>query len=163
VSNSATNHITMCNGCSSNGGTGGGAAVVKSEMNWLATFRGRAGITVGNAGATLLYITGGLALGGIKNQWGAGYNAGAARARVSDDQFVADDVRLGWVVGAGFEHKMRSLPGWSFKGEALWVDFENKTVSNPGPSAFTGVSQTFNTQFQNQAMIGRVGLNYAFH
>jgi outer membrane immunogenic protein len=166
VSNSATDNIgVLCPGCTGPDGTGrGGVARVRSEMNWMSTVRARAGVTVGSTGATLIYFTGGLALAGIKNSWGAGYQGTTtARAALNDESFLSDGTRLGWVVGGGFEHKLRALPGWSVKGEGLWMDFENKTVSNPGPSTFNGQVRQFNTQFQNQAVVGRVGLNYAFH
>ena len=129
----------------------------------MSTIRARAGITVGSTGATLIYVTGGLALAGIKNSWGAGYANGGARTALNDQSFLSDGTRLGWVVGGGFEHKLRAYPGWSIKGEGLWMDFENKTVVNNGPSTFNLKTLPFHTQFENQAVVGRLGLNYAFH
>ena len=158
ASNSATDTVTF-----NQSGGNSGIARVHSKMNWFSTIRARAGVTVGSTGATLIYVTGGLALAGIKNNWGAGYTNGAAASRLNDQNFVSDGTSLGWVVGGGFEHKLRAYPGWSVKGEGLWMDFENKTVVNNGPSTFNLKTLPFHTQFENQAVVGRLGLNYAFH
>jgi outer membrane immunogenic protein len=163
ASATATNRITGCPGCGGGGGAGGGiVAIVKSEVNWLATFRGRVGLTVGNAGATLVYVTGGGALAGIENRWGAGYATGPASRLGTDGDFVTSKNTWGWVAGAGIEHRLRSMPNLSFKAEALWIQFENRNVTNPGPSKVNGSVQTFNTQFENEMVVGRVGLNYRF-
>lgn len=159
----SSNVVTGCPGCGGGGGAGGGIrAVITSEVNWLATFRGRMGVTVGGANATLVYLTGGGALAGIKNQWGAGYATGPANRLGTDQDFVADDTTWGWVAGAGMEHRFRGMPNWSFKAEALWIQFENRDVTNPGPSKVTRVTQPFTTEFQNQMAVGRVGINYKF-
>ncbi|MGP0094057.1 MAG: outer membrane protein [Xanthobacteraceae bacterium] len=163
TSNRAFNSISMCPSCNGGpGGTGGGAAMVRANMDWMSTIRGRAGIAVGHLSNTFMYLTGGVAFADINNRWGAGYNAGAAAARVSDSNFVSDNTKVGWVVGTGFEHMFAGAPHWTFKAEALWADFGTTTVTNPGPSTFNLDVKLFHTEFQNQAVIGRVGINFKF-
>jgi outer membrane immunogenic protein len=135
---------------------------VRADMDWMSTVRGRMGVAVGHSYNTLVYFTGGVAFADINNRWGAGYNTGAAKARVTDSNFVSDDTKVGWVVGGGIEHMFSAAPHWTFKAEALWADFGNTTVFNPGPSNFTGRTGGFNTEFQNQVVTGRVGVNYKF-
>jgi outer membrane immunogenic protein len=160
----ATNNLSLCTGvfCAANGGTGSSVAVVQSEMNWLSTIRGRAGIAVGSTQGTLLYVTGGVAIAGIKNNWGAGYTGGAAAAVLNPNSFSSNSAKVGWTAGVGVEHMFAGMPHWSFKAEALWVQLENTTVTNPGPSPLNVTGGPFHTQFQNEAVIGRLGLNYKF-
>ena len=147
------------------GGFGNGTIQSHSEWNWLRTIRGRAGITVGATQGTLLYVTGGLALAGVKSNWGAGYTGGAGRTAASNlnpNSFTSDGVKVGWTAGLGIEHMFASAPHWSLRAEALWVQLANDNVTNPGPSTFNGHIGPFHSQFQNEAVLGRVGLNYKF-
>jgi outer membrane immunogenic protein len=129
-------------------------AGVKSNMDWMATFRARAGITLGAAAPTLLYVTGGLAVAHINNRWGIGYNGD-----FQTTDFVSNNVKLGWVAGAGIEHKLRGMPNWSIKAEALYAVFENDTVSTTS-NPFLGRAGTFRTEFQNDVATARLGVNY---
>jgi outer membrane immunogenic protein len=159
-----TDNFSMCPGCTGPGGFRSiGVAQVQTQMNWLSTVRARAGVTLGARQGTLLYVTGGLALAGIKNNWGAGY-AGSPdpRSALNPNSFVANNVWLGWTAGVGIEHMFAGMPNWSFRAEALWVQFANQSVSNPGPSTFNGQVRNFTTQFQNQAALARLGVSYKF-
>ena len=79
--------------------------------DYLATVRGRLGIASGNS---LLYTTAGLAF--------LNYDDAAAQ-ELEIDNFVG-----GFVVGAGFEHKLSS--NWSLGMEALYYDFSKDTLDN---------------------------------
>lgn len=133
-------------------------------MNWLSTLRGRAGVTVGARQGTLLYVTGGLALAGIKNNWGFGYDDASPSSRhLNPYSFVSNKTKVGWTVGVGIEHMFANMPNWSFRAEALWIDFQNETVINPGPSTFNLQVRPFHTEFQNEAVVARVGATYKWH
>ena len=76
-----------------------GSASWESKVNWLASFRGRAGLTLDT---NLIYLTGGVALGDFKNSLWVGTSSGAADLT---------QTRVGWVAGLGFEHKFNN--NWS--------------------------------------------------
>ncbi len=107
----------VCPGCF--GPASNGTVQEHSQWDWLSTIRGRAGITVGATQGTLLYVTGGLALAGIKSNWGAGYVGGAAGAAtataLNPNSFVSNGVKVGWTAGAGIEHMFAGMPHWSFR------------------------------------------------
>jgi outer membrane immunogenic protein len=112
-----------------------------SRLHWLATFRVRAGVTVGS-GNTLLFATGGLALGGVENSrlYPPG---GVIPAEVGEGKAT----RVGWVAGGGIEHMLSR--NWIVRAEALYVDLGDKTttvVSNTG---------TYRTRFTNTDVIAR--------
>src|SRR5215471_18952982 len=77
---------------------------------------------------TLLYVTGGLALAGVKSNWGAGYTGGAGRTAASNlnpNSFSSDGVKVSWTAGLGIEHMFASAPHWSLRAEVLWVQLAN--------------------------------------
>jgi outer membrane immunogenic protein len=113
--------------------SGGYSSVFHSKLSWLATFRGRWGVTI--APPTLLYITGGLAAGGIRND-------------LPDMGISMHETRWGWTLGGGIEHQY-SL-NWSTKIEVLYFDLGDKTFNNSG---YVG-------RFDNTGVIARLGLNY---
>jgi outer membrane immunogenic protein len=117
-----------------------GALQYQSEMNWLATFRGRLGWTPNNL--TLFYVTGGAAVADIENRWGTIWQPNA---------FVVDSTRWGWTLGGGVEHMF--APNWTFKVEGLYVDFSNKSDTH-----VFGIT-TYRSTFSNSAVIGRAGVN----
>ena len=109
------------------------AAVQK--VDWWGTFRGRLGATP-FAPNLLMYITGGLAYGRVKNSlayvdvnnehpglniWGVNGQSGW---------------KLGWTVGAGLEYAFASMPNLSLKAEYLYVNLGSRT---------TGVAATWST------------------
>ncbi len=67
-------------------------ATTQNKLEFLSTLRLRAGITADN---TLIYLTGGLAVGIVNNSWSyVNY----------DSKFSRNVTRIGWVVGTGVEH-----------------------------------------------------------
>jgi outer membrane immunogenic protein len=131
------------------------------DLQWFATFRGRAGVLADPQ--TLLYATGGLAVGEFKyssqttvstqvftpGSTGTtpfGAPIVAAGATTSDSQ-----TRVGWTVGAGVERKFSA--NWSGKLEYLYMDFGTKTY-------FAGTVNQADVSFHDH--IFRAGINYAF-
>jgi outer membrane immunogenic protein len=129
-------------------------ANVKSEVNWLATFRGRIGLTSLNP--TMVYVTGGLAVAGVKNRWGVGYTSVVAGQPPAnwDSDFVDNEVRFGWTAGLGVEHMISQ--NWSFKAEVLYVDLGTRTKNVSGPFAFG----SYTSEFSNSLVTARVGVNF---
>src|SRR5205814_552954 len=114
---------------------GNGVVQAHSEWKWLSTIRGRAGITVGATQGTLLYLTGGLALAGVKSNWGAGYTSPPFRPNqqpLNPNSFTSNGVKVGWTAGIGLEHMLAGAPNWSLRAESLWVQFANNNVTNSG-------------------------------
>ncbi len=139
---------------------------IHTEMDWVATMRGRAGLTVST---TLAYVTGGLAVAAFNNHWGAGFanpaagcGGGPVCGPANNNNFVSHDTQLGWAIGFGIEHMFAGYPHLTLKLEAMWLNFANDNVTNAGPSFVSGLAGPFISQFQNQAALARAGLNYKF-
>jgi outer membrane immunogenic protein len=114
-------------------------AAFSTDLPWLATVRARAGITTS---PTLWYITGGLAVGKVKNS-----------VPVLFGGYPTDnDTKTGWTVGAGVEHMLQSAQNWTVKAEVLYVDLGSSQVQGNFGAGYVG-------RFKNTAVIGRVGLN----
>jgi outer membrane immunogenic protein len=120
-------------------------ATSTTKLSWLATVRARGGVTFG---PNLLFVTGGLAVGGVKNDWAlpAFFNCGGGNfgCPVSDHS-----TRVGWTAGGGFERFIAS--NFTVKAEALYVDLGRKSATN-----LTG---NYTSRFKNTAVLGRLGLN----
>ncbi len=99
-----------------------------SKIDWLASFRGRMGLAVDD---TLVYITGGLALGKVK-VFGQFADAGG----IEHGPMNISKTQAGWVAGLGVEHKFNQ--NWSFKAEYLYYDLGRVTVTGTG-ARVTGV------------------------
>jgi outer membrane immunogenic protein len=133
----------------------------ETKLNWLATFRGRAGFLADPS--LLLYVTGGLAVGEVQftsqttltaQLLGPG-TAGTVPAgpllTLVGTALSERQTRVGWTVGAGLEKKF--TPNWSAKLEYLYVDFGSQTY-------FGGTANALGVNFHDQ--IVRAGINYAF-
>ncbi len=116
-----------------------------SRLHWLATFRARAGVTVGS-GNTLLFVTGGLALGGVENLRTFPPAAGVTPAEVGEGK----STRVGWVAGGGIEHMLNR--NWIVRAEALYVDLGDKTTAVPTNGG------TYRTRFTNTDVIARAAV-----
>jgi outer membrane immunogenic protein len=117
----------------------------KAKIDWLASFRGRAGLAVDN---TLVYLTGGFALAHVKGE----------NLVVSDfgpgNYGNLSSTRVGWVAGLGVEHKFTQ--NWSAKAEFLYYDLGRETGTT------TYGSTTYATQYNFDVMTARLGINYRF-
>jgi outer membrane immunogenic protein len=111
-----------------------------TKLEWLATVRARAGVAFG---PTLMFITGGLAVGGVNNSWTWPTNCCFVVAN--------DETRVGWTVGGGIEHFI-SNPRVTVKAEVLYVDLGRETVTSP-------IGDGYISRFKNTAVVGRLGVN----
>ena len=109
-----------------------------NQIRWLATVRPRFGLAVGN---TMGYVTGGVAFGGVKNTY---INDPFPNGIKSESK-----TRVGWTVGGGIEHMWTRNVTIALEG--LFVDLGRSTVNLPNNKT---------TKFSNQAVIGRLKLNY---
>jgi outer membrane immunogenic protein len=132
------------------------------DLRWFATFRGRVGLLA--TPQTLLYATGGLAVGEFRYSAATNLNItvfgpGAAGLIPTGFQLnfpvgpatSSSDTRLGWTAGAGVEHKFTK--NWSGKLEYLYVDYGSKTY-------FAGTANQADVSFKDHVF--RAGINYEF-
>jgi outer membrane immunogenic protein len=122
----------------------------KQEIDWLGTLRGRLGYAPTDQ--WLLYATGGLAWGHIKNS-GAAEAAGFVKYPGADTS-----TKFGWVAGAGAEWAIAKR--YSVKFEYLHYDLGHASdVGNPTPP-----NPPFQTKFRWSATgnLLRAGVNFRF-
>lgn len=129
----------------------GAGNTIESRIDWLATFRGRAGWLMHRD--TLLYATGGLAVGGVRN---AASPYGLADPGYS--KAAVNKTSTGYVVGAGMEHKLNR--DWSIALEGLYVDLGSSSAPWKGNDFADGI--VVHTHFKNAAVIGLLKINRAF-
>jgi outer membrane immunogenic protein len=131
----------------------GNATVVNTSTKneWVATFRPRLGYAWDR---TLLYVTGGLAVGNVQASLNVirpvtGYNSFGS----------VDDTQAGWTVGGGIEWAF--APHWSIKAEYLYVDLGDVNFTT---ASTNGLFPTFNesVSVSSKLNIATVGLNYRF-
>jgi outer membrane immunogenic protein len=119
--------------------SGAGPLAVTSEVEWLATVRGRLGVAFSS---TMIYATGGVAFGGVNSSWATTPN----RTVTTSDK----GTKTGWVVGGGIEHAFAR--GWSVRAEVLHHDLgkDNRSIIDSGV--------TYNTAFRHAVTAARAGL-----
>jgi len=115
-----------------------------TNVNWLASFRGRMGLDFDN---TLVYFTAGLALGGVQANTGADYGY----YQYSN----LNGTRVGWVAGVGVEHKFYGT-NWSVFGELRYYDL------GIGTGSVTVYSYPYQSTFSFEIIQAQVGFNYHF-
>lgn len=120
-------------------------ATVAFDARWLATVRARFGVAV--AHATLLYVTGGVAFGHVRNS--ATPSFGAA--------FIDDKTRTGWTVGGGIEHMLAR--NWTVRAEVRYADLGSSTPTCVGN---TNCNFTYRSEFSNKLLMGLVGVSLKF-
>ena len=134
---------------------GNPSIVSTHSVDWLATIRGRAGLAVDR---TLLYVTAGVAFGGVNNRVHAFCNvqAGGGQCNPADTETVLsnDETRVGWVAGGGIEHALTY--NWTVRGEVLYVDLGQSDKIN----TVSGGGDQYSGRFSNELVIARVGFNY---
>jgi outer membrane immunogenic protein len=126
-----------------------------NSIRWLSTIRGRLGVTVGDTGDTLLYATGGLAVGGVNDAFmdGRPVSAGAAKSE--------SKTLVGWTVGGGIEHILWNSH-WTVGLEGLFVNLGNSSTTIKALSGFGATLTSKTSHFSNTAAIARFKLNYKF-
>jgi outer membrane immunogenic protein len=126
------------------------------NLDWLATVRGRLGVTV--APALLLYGTGGLAVGETKiGNTFICPTCGPDPTTQPGSTNVSTRTSTGWTAGAGAEWGF--APQWSAKVEYLYVDLgrQSSTITYVY-SAFSSLTSTV----RNTENVVRAGINYRF-
>lgn len=122
-----------------------------SNATFLATLRGRLGVTVLDRG--LVYVTGGGAWGTVKTTDTFASGGGATLQTTSNSTSKG-----GWTVGGGFEYAFANR--WSFKAEYLYVDLGNFNTTIPSSPIFLNTGFLVNHHYTEN--IARVGVNYRF-
>jgi outer membrane immunogenic protein len=115
----------------------------QAKVDWLASFRGRMGLAVDT---TLVYFTGGVAVGKVS---GAGGVDGNTYSAINKSQ-------VGWVAGLGVEHKF-TASRWSVMAELLYYDLGKVTSGTIAHN-----NSTYSGEYNFSVTTARVGLNYKF-
>lgn len=132
---------------------GGGDGIRTSqELEFLATLRARLGYAVSEG--ALIYLTGGLAVGGVDLE-GHLSNSGF---RGGDDWVdSASSTEWGWVAGFGGEFMLDNNIG--LKAEYLFVDLGDESFATRGDVSADEITEF---DFDNQFQVARIGLNWYF-
>ena len=129
------------------------------RIDWMASFRGRAGFAVNQA---LFYVTGG----------GAVAEIGGSRTTVTNGPGIAipagtfsasnggSSTRWGWTVGGGIEWAFSQ--NWSVAGEYRYTDFGNRGTTFTVPDGFGGVFATGTSSSRLTVEQATFRLNYRF-
>jgi outer membrane immunogenic protein len=136
-------------------------AYFRSEQNALGTIRGRLGYAPSN---WLLYVTGGLAVGGVKHSVTEVLSPGTTCVLLGGAtcrDLQSSTTKVGWTVGAGAEVALGTQ--WSIGVEYLFVDLGRTTLNlaslgPAGPGNFFFNAST--ARFDDRSHIARVKLNY---
>jgi outer membrane immunogenic protein len=128
------------------GGFGGGFPVVHTtNLSWLATVRARGGTVFG---PNLLYVTGGLAVGNVKNTWS--FPPPVTCGGGVCPEAIRRDTRFGWTAGGGIERFISQ--NVTAKAEVLYVDLGRKSLNG-------AITTDYTSRFKNTAVVGRLGVN----
>ncbi len=129
-----------------------------ASLDWFATARVRAGYFATNA--MLVYVTGGVAFGGM--DYDATIKTGSGSVHFNED------MRVGYVLGAGVEFALR--PNWSLKLEYQYLNFGDHSAAGAVTSIFnnycappTITTNALAANFDADVHTVRVGLNYHFN
>ncbi|MEI4484517.1 MULTISPECIES: outer membrane protein [unclassified Phyllobacterium] len=125
--------------------------VFKSELDYLGTVRARAGYAFDR---TLVYGTGGLAFG--RTTQSVDMFAPTGVKQFTDEK---EETKFGYAVGAGAEYAITQH--LTFKTEYLYYDLGSESL-DVSAIAGTGVVGGYNSKFENDGHILRVGINYKF-
>ena len=139
--------------------------ITETRTDWLATVRGRIGFLA--TPQTLLFATGGLAVGEIRASTNIIPSGGTSSCATNFfcSNGNTSSTRVGWTVGAGVEQAFAS--NWTVKVEYLHYDLgrvsyiAGEASTFPAFLAFAGAPNLIvNTRVSGD--IGRVGVNYRF-
>jgi outer membrane immunogenic protein len=124
----------------------------RSKLDYLGTVRARLGIA---SDRTLYYVTGGLAYGEVENS--ADFFGPAGQLQFTGR---SSGTKTGYVVGGGIEHAF--TPNWTLKGEYLYYDLGSETVGVNVVAGSGGGGTGYDSRFENDGHILRIGANYKF-
>jgi outer membrane immunogenic protein len=145
----------ICFGCPTEWGAH--TETLTHKLDWFSTVRARLGFPVWER--TMLYATGGLAIGHVKTSYVYRGLGGLQPGWLGDDSAT----RLGWTAGGGVEHAFAG--NWSVKLEYLYIDLGSTSISarfDNNPCCPAGANNIFDAEFKTRAHIARLGLNYQF-
>lgn len=114
-----------------------------STIDWFGTLRARAGLPL--TPSFLVYGTAGAAYGGV-----------GTRGVADGYSFKNDTTRFGWAGGAGAEWKVS--PGWSLRGEWLYMDLGGQGLGIGSNGTATAAAQVATPD--NAVNMIRLGLVY---
>jgi outer membrane immunogenic protein len=126
----------------------------EERLQWFGTVRGRLGVAP--IDRALVYVTGGLAYGGVNSRAEVCLPLSTG---VCDGQFIGALTRtqVGWTLGGGAEYAWTDR--WSMKLEYLYLDLGSDTVRMTDP-IFPADFLVY--RFEHRDHVARVGLNYKF-
>jgi outer membrane immunogenic protein len=138
-----------------------GTAYERLSVQWLSTIRARAGMAVQDR--LLLYVTGGLAVGGVNSQ--GSVNAGVPGVSLTTWSGSDSATKTGYAVGAGAEWAFSDH--WTAKAEYLWYDLGSMShplncTYNSGFSCAALYPTLGNVSSTAHGSIVRAGINYRF-
>lgn len=136
--------------------TGHNRVITRESTNWFSTIRGRFGTAI--VPRLFVYATGGMAFGHVS------YSADSDFTPAGTEHYTAisKKTKSGWTAGVGAEIGLWKR--WSVKGEYLYYDLGNETVTaNPSIPFGPGVPP-FQVRYiwETKAHIARGGLNFRF-
>src|SRR4051812_8826306 len=130
------------------------------RIDWMASFRGRAGFAVNQA---LFYVTGGAAVAEIGGSTTTVVNGPGIA--IPAGTFVAtnggDRTRWGWTIGAGVEWAFSQ--NWSVAGEYRHTDFGNRATTFTIPDGFGGTFATGTSSNRLTVDQATARINYRFN
>lgn len=130
-------------------------ASLTQKLDWFGTLRARAGYLF--TPTTLVYATGGLAVGGVKSEGVlTGFTAVGAPTSAG---FSSSDTNIGWTLGFGVEGRISER--WTAKLEYIYLD-----LGRFDTTAFlltNAPAERVNFSSHVTDNIVRVGLNYHFN
>jgi outer membrane immunogenic protein len=133
--------------------------VLSMDPDWIASVRARMGLAID---ATLVYITGGVAFGHVKNSLTIDFSPVTFPG--VDRTYSEDKTRVGWTVGFGVAHQFTQ--NWSFRAEGRYVDLGKSkvgcTTTTGSPFICTNLGTAYQGQFSNQLFLGLVGVDFKF-
>jgi outer membrane immunogenic protein len=130
------------------------ASTGDDRLDWFGTVRGRFGFLA--TPNLLLYGTGGLAYGRVKN------SATLVFTPPIDGNYSGstNETKSGWTAGAGAEYAFGN--NWSAKVEYLYVDLGTTTVREFDPRNNPITVSSVDYRFRHRYQTVRFGLNYSF-
>lgn len=134
----------------------------RDRSNWVATLAARLGVAVGQTGNWLIYVKGGAAFADARFDMRRRADCTWEFCSDTDDFFFNNDndVRIGWMVGAGVE--WGAWGNWSWKLEWNFMDFGNQNDRFDHFIANCGCSIRHNFDRDHQVNVVKFGLNYRF-
>ena len=132
-----------------------------AKVDFMATLRGRIGISLLDNKALLYFTAGGAYAHGKWDDYYHYYDE-----LLNEADWRGDDWRWGWVGGFGFEYAFNCH--WSFRAEGLYTWLEDDTTGINGPDGSRYVAggsrypNSWNVRFNDELFSYRVGINYKF-